>query len=113
MQLHRNVSLLAVLLTLTVTACTTTTKPPSENTSGVYTPSGSQWYQTRSGVLYAWDGTAWYSLRSAENNAGYIGGVNVGGPECWVRVGEGSTRCYARTPATFRDPTLKPVFIAY
>lgn len=114
MQLLRNVNLCLLVLVAVVMAACGTPGGGRENTSGVYVaPKNSQWYQTKGGVLYAFDGQHWYALRAAENNAGYIGGTNVGGPECWNRVDGGNTQCYARTPATFRDSSLQPVFIAY
>lgn len=117
MQLHRILTLTAALLiTAALSSCSSTSgsRSGTENTSGAYVaPKDSQWYQAKGGVLYAWDGQHWYALRQAENNAGYISGTNVGGPECWQRVDGGNTQCYARTPATFRDSKLQPVFIAY
>lgn len=102
---------------LITAACSSTTPKHSnalENTTGGYlAPAGSQWYRAEGGSLYAYDGEAWYVLRSPENNAGYIGGANVGAPERWVKFGQGENQNYARTPATFRNQTLQPVFLPY
>lgn len=117
MQLLRYVKTFALTLTICLlAACGTAPKQSAstQNTMGGYlVPKGSPYYKAEEGNLYAFDGTRWYVLRAPENNAGYVGGVNVGSAERWVAFGESEVKSYARTPATFRDQTLKPVFIAY
>ena len=99
-----------------VAACTTTTLTSSvklhENTTGGYlAPAGSPHYQTHGGTLYAYDGTRWYALRAAEVDAGEIRGMKVGTPERWIVAGGSHVTTYHRTPSTFRDQDLRPVFV--
>lgn len=101
--------LLITLLATLLVGCGTA---PLENTSGGY-HAVAPYYTTQRGVLFATDGEHTYWLQRAEVAAGDVRGAAVGLPECWRRSGADDTRCYTRTPSTFRDQSKQPVFIAY
>lgn len=108
------VILALVGLSIMVTACSSTGTIKNENVSGGYfAPKGSPWYRAENGRLFAWDGEHWYQLIRPQSEGGSVGGFSATLPEKWVRVGESLNQSYQRTMATFKDQTLKPVFMPY
>lgn len=81
------------------------------NPSGEY--STSDFYRLQGGVLYAWDGKEWYSLKTPQFEAGAVGGIPVSQVECWIKAGGDRNQCYMRTLATYQDKNLCPVFMPY
>lgn len=116
MQLRPDVAVRAfalLALAATLSACTTAPRPTENTLGGYLVPANSPYYKAEGGVLYATDGTDWFALRAAEHSAGYIGGADVGTVERWVKVGGSEVQSYRRSPATFRDQSLRPVFLPY
>jgi hypothetical protein len=79
--------------------------------NGAY--SASAYYQIGGGVLYGWDGSAWYALRTPQFDRGSIGGSGVSSAECWIKVGGDRNQCYMRTGSSFEDNSVPPVFVPY
>ena len=71
------------------------------------------YYWSNHGTLYATDEEHTYWLQKPFISAGKIGGTQVDLGEVWLRIDGSTTQGYYRSPATFRNQTLKPVFIAY
>lgn len=121
MQLPKNVTavqaLIIACLVMMPSACSSTSGSKSissENVSGGYlAPAGSQWYRTQNGALLAWDGSNWYQLIRPQREGGSVGGFSATMPEKWVRVGESLNQSYQRTMATYKDQSLRPVFMPY
>ncbi len=107
----RGIVLALSLIGLIACSSPSATHKPVETTTGGYM--AGQDYVVKGGVLYAWNGVEWFYLRSPEIQAGSVGGTSVAQPECWLRVDGGLMRCFQRTPQTFRDQSLRPVFVGY
>jgi hypothetical protein len=93
-----------ILFLSTLAACTAACTTPAP-TAPPAPAAGA--YQAKGGVLYAWDGRAWYSLVRDQVNFNDREGI----PEQWHQVGGSQVITYRRTPAT-RDGHGRPVFLA-
>jgi hypothetical protein len=84
----------------------------TENTNGGYLlPKEATSYRIVGHCLYATDGAQWYVLRAPEYDRGFVRGMHFSQPEQWIQVGGSRVRTYVRSPRTFRDQSLTPVFI--
>jgi hypothetical protein len=102
---------LALVLFLTA-GCQSTSSSGKDSPTGGYS-AVAPYYERIDGQLIAWDGSDWYQMISPEFPGGAVAGSAASVPEKWIKVGGSRTTSYQRSPSTFRNQTLKPVFLPY